>query len=1000
MTNTQQIKKKKYQKINKKNNFSNILNSFNLLFAMISFDGYPECILPSITYSRYYLIYFISYVTLQLFIFVPIPVAVVFESYCRSRSKYVLQDRIKQRECLLASFISIDFNEQVKQIYKHKNKLKKTKKKQESLFLHLDKQQQQILTLDDFFDLIDVLESNKKFSLPYIKDNLCWKKTRNFFNKKLYLKKIANNNYFELFMSIVLIFNIIVIILSLLELRENIQKIYETIDDLIVYIYVIEFGIKFIGLGFEKYFEDSWNVFDFLMLIMTLSTNILTQLIQVLKNAKLLKISRINRIIKIFNKLRSFKVFNLLIIGAETLNQVQLLIQKIFMCIPIILQLIPILIIIFYLYAVWGMEIFNIRTFSYKKNSPYQENILGDFTSFKNSLLILFQIMIESNWSLCTYDYAYKFGNFLLSMFFFNTFEMFISLILLSLIKGVVWEVFRVVDQELKEKNQEKESQHLIQKKESQIISQPNNIQEINNYFIIINNIRNNTFQNSLISSEGALPYYPQECPNISKKLQEDEDKNSNLIDEYKQFFTKLKLNNNKNFNSPRDFDLRKEKNPLILLGEKRNSQSSSSQISIIQGIFEIKEQIYGPSIKKQIQKYIYKQYTQYSEIVNKIEYQQSQTNQKTKSESNISINSQINNIENEKKIQIEIIRHLKIKIKPFKFLKTIQKQKKKQNMEIDFSQDFLLSDNAEAMRIYIKQMHDDLLDDKEDEEQKKKNEELIKERNQYGNDQESINSNYMMKKALLKDSNMDMIKKLEIDYFQDCYGTFFNIFHDVNADNWFCIHQQDNKYQPFLIGDGPWDYYDKIFNKKNEIFISKDFFLTPQIEIMQQLMVKFYESFAKIASCIENDQSFLQLNPNDKIFSMPLAYVIEMLKNLQDILQIHRTNFYIKNSLKDPDMPNCIQESIDDTVDDIWPIIVEQFITQGIISAALGYFLYFNCVSMWSKSKGQDAYSECLINGPGSTIWKYCTINKWCEISIQRRYQLRQFQLNYKRRY
>ena len=54
--------------------------------------------------------------------------------------------------------------------------------------------------------------------------------------------------------------------------------------------------------------------------------------------------------------------------------------------------------------------------------------------------------MIEAEWSQYTYDYAYKFGNFAKAACFFDGFHMIIQLILISLIKGIIWEVFTVVD--------------------------------------------------------------------------------------------------------------------------------------------------------------------------------------------------------------------------------------------------------------------------------------------------------------------------------------------------------------------------------------------------------------------------------------------------------------------------------------------------------------------------------------------------------------------------
>ena len=55
-----------------------------------------------------YLIYFIIYLSLFILLFVPVPVAFVFEAFRSHRSKLVIMDRIKQREALLNAFICLD----------------------------------------------------------------------------------------------------------------------------------------------------------------------------------------------------------------------------------------------------------------------------------------------------------------------------------------------------------------------------------------------------------------------------------------------------------------------------------------------------------------------------------------------------------------------------------------------------------------------------------------------------------------------------------------------------------------------------------------------------------------------------------------------------------------------------------------------------------------------------------------------------------------------------
>lgn len=82
--------------------------SFYIMYALTSPDGYPESIIPAYHNSRYYLAYFLPYIILYQLLFVPIPVAIVFEAYRNNSCKLVIMDRLKQREALLACFIALD----------------------------------------------------------------------------------------------------------------------------------------------------------------------------------------------------------------------------------------------------------------------------------------------------------------------------------------------------------------------------------------------------------------------------------------------------------------------------------------------------------------------------------------------------------------------------------------------------------------------------------------------------------------------------------------------------------------------------------------------------------------------------------------------------------------------------------------------------------------------------------------------------------------------------
>jgi hypothetical protein len=68
-----------------------------------------------------------------------------------------------------------------------------------------------------------------------------------------------------------------------------------------------------------------------------------------------------------------------------------------------------------------------------------------NFNSFGGAIMILLQVSVGSGWGYLQFDYGLKFDAFSLSVFYFNSFH-FISVFMLSLIGGMVWEVFDVVE--------------------------------------------------------------------------------------------------------------------------------------------------------------------------------------------------------------------------------------------------------------------------------------------------------------------------------------------------------------------------------------------------------------------------------------------------------------------------------------------------------------------------------------------------------------------------
>ena len=112
------------------------------------------------------------------------------------------------------------------------------------------------------------------------------------------------------------------------------------------------------------------------------------------------------------------------------------------------------MLIIFHIYSVIGTELLTYTQEEYDRiNSTdpnlayYKSNVYGNFTTFKDSLFALFQILTESSWHMVVL-YHELFHGFWLPFFFLLPFHMFITFIMRSILLGMTWEVFAVVNEE------------------------------------------------------------------------------------------------------------------------------------------------------------------------------------------------------------------------------------------------------------------------------------------------------------------------------------------------------------------------------------------------------------------------------------------------------------------------------------------------------------------------------------------------------------------------
>lgn len=109
--------------------------------------------------------------------------------------------------------------------------------------------------------------------------------------------------------------------------------------------------------------------------------------------------------------------------------------------------------IVFYIYAVIGTELLTYSQSEYDRISLadpdltyYEGSIYGNFRTFQDSIFALFQILTESSWHMVVL-YHELFHGFWIPCLFLIPFHLFITFILRSILLGLTWEVFAVVNE-------------------------------------------------------------------------------------------------------------------------------------------------------------------------------------------------------------------------------------------------------------------------------------------------------------------------------------------------------------------------------------------------------------------------------------------------------------------------------------------------------------------------------------------------------------------------
>ncbi|KAA8495059.1 Sodium channel protein type 10 subunit alpha [Porphyridium purpureum] len=205
------------------------------------------------------------------------------------------------------------------------------------------------------------------------------------------------------------------------------------------WLFVLEMILKLLGLGVRQYFRDRWNLFDFVIVLLSLVTFVLDVIALSISNfnspfdATVLRVFRVFRLLRVLRLTKRFK-------------NLRLLVETLMLSLPSLVNVGSLMALVFYIYAVIGVQFFG--TVQPLDNPPPTGggiNAYANFTTFYWAVLTLLQCATADTWNGIMWDLVSLGGWYKLAVLYFVTFIFLGAYVLINIFIAIMIEAFASV---------------------------------------------------------------------------------------------------------------------------------------------------------------------------------------------------------------------------------------------------------------------------------------------------------------------------------------------------------------------------------------------------------------------------------------------------------------------------------------------------------------------------------------------------------------------------
>lgn len=436
------------------------------MFILFTTSNNPDVWIRAYKSSRWSSLFFVLYVLIGVYFVTNLILAVVYDSFKEQLAKQVSgMDQMKRRMLEKAFGLidkdktgQIDKEQCIKlfeQLTNYRTLPKISKEEFGLIFDELDDTRDFKINKDEFADLCQAIALRfQKEEVPSLFENF-----PQVYHSALsqQLRAFVRSPRFGYAISFILVLNFIAVVVeTTLDIEESsAQKPWQVAEFVFGWIYVLEMALKIYSYGFENYWRDGQNRFDFIVtwviVIGETATFITPDENTFFSNGEWIRyllLARMLRLIRLLMHVQRYRAF----------------IATFITLIPSLMPYLGTIFCVLCIYCSIGVQVFgglvnagNKQLF--KTEMAEDDYLLFNFNDYPNGMVTLFNLLVMGNWQVWMESYKDLTGTWW-SITYFVSFYIITVLLLLNLIVAFVLEAFFTeLDLEEEEKCQGEDSQ-------------------------------------------------------------------------------------------------------------------------------------------------------------------------------------------------------------------------------------------------------------------------------------------------------------------------------------------------------------------------------------------------------------------------------------------------------------------------------------------------------------------------------------------------------------